>query len=259
MAEEIGRKDKGCVNVQISLKALVPVVPKTPTTRRELEEDLERFGCTDLLNKPWNIKDEGLVRELVEGAPNQFDHTVRDKPEKWTALVWREAYGFKSEGYELASRTDKYIVSQSSKSVNPKDGYTISDCEDFRAKQMLEFLIPILYLEKPTRVTVTVENTVFRALMGDRPVDWGLLIYNVITRMVGLVSKASLPWFALSYSISIRRDRSSGYRNWQPIPSPWRWSNPTVLRIRNRIRNGLRHHLIPDPSGHDQPQHWRRT
>ena len=110
MAREIERKDKGAVNVQMSLKALVPVVPKIPIARRELEEDLERIGCVDLLNKPWNLKDEGLVRELVEGAPNQFDHTVWGKPEKWTALVWREAYGFKPEGYRWASWTDKYIV-----------------------------------------------------------------------------------------------------------------------------------------------------
>ena len=54
---------------------------------------------------------------------------------------------------------------------------------------MLEFLILILYLEKPTQVTVTLGNIVFGALMGDRPVDWGLLIYNVVTWMVGLVSK----------------------------------------------------------------------
>ena len=35
-----------------------------------------------------------------------------------------------------------------------------------------------------------VENTMFGALLGDRPVDWGLLIYDVVTRMVGLVSKS---------------------------------------------------------------------
>ena len=189
MVGEIGRKDKGSVNVHISFKALAPVVPKTLTARWELEEDLERIGCAGLLNKPWNVKDEGLVRELVEGAPNQFDYTVRCKPEKWTAVVWREAYGFKPEGYGWASRTDKYIVGQFKKSVNPKDGYAVSDYKDFRAKQVLEFLIPIHYPEKPTRVTVMVGNIVFGALMGDRQVDWRLLIYNVVTRMVGLVSK----------------------------------------------------------------------
>ena len=87
MVGEIGRKDKGSVNVQISLKVLVRVIPKTPTARRKFEEDLTRIGCSDLLNKPWNIKEERIVRELVEGAPNQFDHTVRCKPEKRTALV----------------------------------------------------------------------------------------------------------------------------------------------------------------------------
>ena len=122
MAGEIGRKEKGSVNVQISLKALVPIITKTPIARQELEEDLTRIGCVGLLNKLWNIKDEGMVRELVEGAPNQFDHTVRCKPEKWTALVWRETYGFKPEGYGWASWTDKYIVGQFSKSVNPKLG-----------------------------------------------------------------------------------------------------------------------------------------
>ena len=42
MVGEIGRKEKGSVNVQISLKAMVPVIPKTPIARRELEEDLTR-------------------------------------------------------------------------------------------------------------------------------------------------------------------------------------------------------------------------
>ena len=150
---------------------MVLVIPKTPIARRELEEDLTRIGCVGLLNKPWNIKDKGLVKELVEGAPNQFDHTVQCKSEKWTPLVWREIYGFKPETYGWASRIDKYIVGQFSKSVNPKDGYAVSDCDDFRAKQVLEFLIPILYPEKPTRVTVTVGNTIFGALLGDRPID----------------------------------------------------------------------------------------
>ena len=206
MVGEIGRKDKGSVNVQISLKALVPVIPKIPTTRRELEEDLTRIGCGGLLNKPWNIKDEGIVWELVEGAPNQFDHNVRCKSEKWTALVWRETYGFKLEGYGWASRTDKYIVGQFSKSVNPKDGYAVSDCNDFRAKQVLEFLIPILYLEKPTRVTVMVGNTVIGALLGDRPIDWGLLIYDVVARMVGLVSKGK-PTMVCHFMFHLYKER----------------------------------------------------
>ena len=171
MAGEIGRRDKGAVNVQISLKALVPLVLQTLTGRRELEEDLERIRCVGLLNKPWSLKDEGLVKELVLEAPNQFDLTIRGKPERWTTLAWQETYGFKPERYGWASTTEKYIVGQFNKSVNLKDRFAVSDCEDFLTKQVLEFLILILYLEKPTQVTVTVGNTIFGALLGDRPVD----------------------------------------------------------------------------------------
>ena len=130
MAGEIGWKDKGAINIQVSLKASVPVVLQIPTGRRELEEDLERIGYTGLLNKPWSLKDEGLVRELLQGVPNKFDFTVRGKPEKWTAVAWRETYGFKLEGYRWASRTDKYIVGQFRNPVNPKDGFAVSDCKD---------------------------------------------------------------------------------------------------------------------------------
>ena len=54
---------------------------------------------------------------------------------------------------------------------------------------MLEFLIPILYPEKPTRVTVTVGNTIFGALLDERKVDWGILLQAVVTKLVDGVRK----------------------------------------------------------------------
>ena len=157
-----------------------------------MEEDVECIRCVSLLNKPWSLKDEGLVRELLLGVPNQFDFTMRDKPERWTALAWREKYRFELEGYRWASRTDKYIVGQFQNLINPKDGFAVGDCEDFWTKQVLEFLVLILYPEKPTRVTMTVGNTFFGALLEDRVVDWGLLLSDIVGSMVGLVSKEKL-------------------------------------------------------------------
>ena len=90
--------------------------------------------------------------------------------------------------------------------MNPKDGYAVSNCDDFRAKQVLEFLIPILYPEKPTRVTVMVGNTVVGALLGDRPVDWGLFIYDVVARMVGLVSKGK-PTMVCPFMFHLYKER----------------------------------------------------
>ena len=65
----------------------------------------------------------------------------------------------------------------------------MGDYEDFQAKQVLEFLVLIQYPEKPTRVIVTVGNTLFGALLGDKLVYWGLLLSDIVGRMVGLVSK----------------------------------------------------------------------
>ena len=70
----------------------------------------------------------------------------------------------------MASKTDKYIIGQFWNSVNPKDGFAVGDWKDIWGKQVLEFLIPILYPKKPTHITVTVGNTIFGTLMGDRPV-----------------------------------------------------------------------------------------
>ena len=72
------------------LRSVVPAIPKEPGERAYLEEDLTRIGCIRLLNKPWSVKDERMVRELILGAPNQYEGTVRARPETWDAGRWRE-------------------------------------------------------------------------------------------------------------------------------------------------------------------------
>ena len=73
----------------------------------------------------------------------------------------------------MASRSDRFINGKFSAWVNPKDGYAVSECKETRARRVLEFLVPLLYLEKPTRVTITVGNTILGALSRERPVDGG--------------------------------------------------------------------------------------
>ena len=74
--------------------------------------------------------------------------------------------------------------------VNPKDGYAVADCKDPRVKRVLEFLVPLLYSEKPTRVTITVENTIFGALSGERPVDWGIVVKDLVQRLLSRMGKS---------------------------------------------------------------------
>ena len=171
------------------LRSIVPAIPKELGERAYLEEDLTRIGCIGLLNKPWTVKEEKMVRELIVGAPNQYEGNIRARPETWDARRWREAYGFSTGEEGFASRTDKFIGGKFWNAANPKDGFAIADCEDSRAKRVLEFLIPILYSEKPIRVTVTVGNTILDALLGERKVDWGILLQAVVAKLVDGVRK----------------------------------------------------------------------
>ena len=123
------------------------------------------------------------------GAPNQYEGIVRARLETWEAGRWREAYGFSAGGEGFASRTDKFIGGKFRNAANLKDEFAIADCEDSRAKRVLEFLIPILYLKKPTRVMVMVGNSIFGALLGERKVDWGILLQAVVAKLVEGVRK----------------------------------------------------------------------
>ena len=124
------------------------------------------------------------MAELIGEKDNRWDGTVRQAPEKWTAKEWRKVYNFERGGEGMASRTDRFIDGIFSGRVNPKDGYAVADCRDPRVRRVLEFLVPLLYPEKPTRVTITVGNTIFGALSEERPVDWGVVVKDVVQRLL---------------------------------------------------------------------------
>ena len=73
--------------------------------------------------------------------------------------------------------------------VDPKDGYPVQDCRNSRQRRVLEFLVLIIHPDKPTRVTITIGNTIFEALEGDRPVDWGVIFRDLVQRLVVGVGK----------------------------------------------------------------------
>ena len=96
---------------------------------------------------------------------------MRDQLEDWTAGVWRAVYQFSTRGSGLANRTDKYVEGKFLHDVDSKDGFPVKECRDDRERTVLEFIVPIVHPDKPTRVTRTIGNTIFGALEGDRPVD----------------------------------------------------------------------------------------
>ena len=118
------------------------------------------------------LRSEAMVQEFLQACSNEWEGTIRQNPERWTADVWMEVYSFQKKGRTLVGRTNKYIDGKFSTSINPKDGHAVSDCVDPRERRFLEFIIPILYLEKPNRVTKTVGNTIFGALYGVWKINW---------------------------------------------------------------------------------------
>ena len=133
---------------------------------------------------------EEMVVELLGDKDNRWHGTVHLAPEKWTAKEWRKVYGFAREGEGMASRTDRFIDGKFSAQVNPKDGYAVSECKETRARRVLEFLVPLMYPEKPTRVTITMGNTIFGALSGERPVDKRQVVKDVVQRLFSGMGKS---------------------------------------------------------------------
>ena len=66
--------------------------------------------------------------------------------------------------------------------VDPKDGLHPSNCRNPTERRLLEFLMPILNPKKPKQITLTMANTLFGIMSGVRPVNWGLLIHEVVGR-----------------------------------------------------------------------------
>ena len=90
----------------------------------------------------------------------------------------------------MATCSEKFCKGKFFDLVNPKDAFVVVECKDARARRMLEFLVPILYLEKPIQVTITIANTIYGALLGEREVDWMFVIWDVVKRLLAEVRKS---------------------------------------------------------------------
>jgi hypothetical protein len=175
---------------EVKLQKIVPEVPRDEAERRELLEDLQVMGCSGFLEKPWGFKDDRIVRELLDGVSNEFDKSIRGQPIRWTEECWREVYHFSKGGGGLAGRKDEYVKECCKDLPSPKDGYSIDDCKDPRHRRLLAFLVPIVYPEKPNRITVTWGNTIFGVLNGGRKVNWARVITTLVIQLAAWVGKS---------------------------------------------------------------------
>ena len=58
----------GTVKVEVppvSLKSIVPILPKNEQEKQMLMEDFTRMGCKGLLVEPWALKSKAMVQEFL--------------------------------------------------------------------------------------------------------------------------------------------------------------------------------------------------
>lgn len=137
----------------ILLRNVVSAIPKREPKMKELVEDLTRMGCEGLLPKPWNLRNEAMLREFLFERGNQWERTMRRDPKQWTVKVWVDVYGFaprRGEGW--ASKKNTYFVGKFKAENDPKDRFHLVDCKTPRERTVIEFLLPILYRKKTQAV-----------------------------------------------------------------------------------------------------------
>ena len=122
--------------VHVSLRNMTPIVPEDEQERAMLKDNLHGLGCAGLLERPWNLKNEEFIQQFVMIREQKLewsnicDTTICDRPEEWTAGVWRKVYNILPGGGGMANRTDKYVEGKFLHEVDPKDGYPVRECRD---------------------------------------------------------------------------------------------------------------------------------
>jgi hypothetical protein len=178
--------------IPIPMKPLVPAIPKDDEELQELGEDLRRMGCEGLLGQPWNVQEDLVLREFKFDRGNQWLNTKKRDLENWTPDTWARVYGFlRGVGEGWAGRKDGLFARKFRGEVDPKEGLHPSNCRNPREQRMLEFLMPIRNPEKPKRISLTMANTLFGAMSGVRPVNWWLLIHEIVTRAIPNIGRKS--------------------------------------------------------------------
>ena len=176
--------------IPIPIKVFIPAIPRDDKELLELADDLRIMGCEGLLAKPWNLKSEEILREFKFKQGNQWVHTKRRDPDTWTPDVWNRVYGFLTGITEgLASRKDTFYAGKFRGDDDPKEGFHPGNCWSKRERRVLDFLMPILNPEKPKWISLTLANTLFGALSGSRPVNWGLFIHEVVAKALPHIGK----------------------------------------------------------------------
>ena len=165
------------------VKLIYPDLPEDPGHLRELDNNLKRMDCAGFREVAWKICSEAMVRELKDGAPRQYNNTIRAQAKQWTPELWSKTYGFGQAVNGICTRKENFAADKFSKTPDPKEGYAIADYMNAGARRVLEFLCPILYSEKPGSCTTKMAGTILGSYFTERTLAWGQVVHVIVERM----------------------------------------------------------------------------
>ena len=152
------------------------------------------MGYEGLLAKPWNLRNEDVLREFLFDRGNQWFRTIRHDLERWIAEVWADVYMFMSrKGQGWAGRKDTFFAWKFRVEHGLNAGFYSVDSRNPRERRVIEFIIMILNPEKPKYMSITMANTIIGALSGARLVDWGWLIQEFVEKSLPHIGKKPSP------------------------------------------------------------------
>ena len=98
--------------------------------------------------------------------------------------MWARVYGFpRGKGEGWVGRRDGFQVGKFRTDPDPKDGFHPWTCRNPGERSVLKFILPILSPEKP-RFGQYMANTLYGAMSGARPVNWGKLIHQYVEKSI---------------------------------------------------------------------------
>ena len=147
---------------------------------RSKMDGMPRIVGATLVYKEQSNGEHTPHNKLLRAKSSKWEGTLRRKPDRWTTNIWQGVYEFLIEREGLAFKMDRFMEGKFSNLVNLKNGFAIFKCKDARARTILEFLVPILYPKKSTQVTITMDKTIFGAIIRKQKVDWSLVMKDVV-------------------------------------------------------------------------------
>ena len=110
---------------------------------------------------------------------------MRHDQDRWTPDVWARVYGFpRGRGEGWAGRQDGLYAGKFRTDPDLEDSFQPGNCQNLKEWRVLEFLLPILNLEKPKRISLTMANTLFGAMSRVRAGNWGGIIHEYVEKSI---------------------------------------------------------------------------